>query len=1262
MAALASRLHSSLALILASGALALGCGSSGSSSSTPPPPATSSCTDTTKNGAETDIDCGGGCTGCAVGKACLLGTDCSSKLCVNGACADVPATCQDKAKNGTETDVDCGGTQCPACADGKVCSGKTDCTSGVCSSGKCQASSCTDSVKNGDESDQDCGGSKCPKCGMGKTCKTTVDCENGLCLDGACAPAACGDKLKNGQETDVDCGGTECPKCADTKGCSANSDCDSGVCTSGKCEAAGCTDKVKNGAETDVDCGGATCPKCETGKTCSKTSDCEVGICLDSACAPAACMDGIKNGAETDVDCGGPSCLPCGNDKGCSTNTDCVGGVCYNNLCQAASCTDVVKNADETDVDCGGATCPKCETGQGCAKNTDCQVGLCLGGVCAPVSCADKLTNGLETDTDCGGPDCPPCADGLICSSYTDCKSSVCVSGLCAAATCGDSVKNGTETGIDCGGSCPGCPAGSPCEKTSDCVASVCIDGSCAPAACGDGIKNGNETDVDCGGSDCQACGTGKGCAANEDCEAGVCNEGVCQQASCSDTIKNGTETDVDCGGGCPGCVEGLVCSNGSDCASGLCFNKICVSPGCGDKIKNADETDVDCGGSCPLGCADGKVCIVHDDCQNGVCDQGICQPPTCTDGLANGQETGIDCGGPICPKCPDSTGCKTGSDCTSGICVNSQCQQPSCADKVKNGNETDVDCGGLCPACGPTRPCTVDGDCWDGKCVNGTCGGDATVVVGSGGTPFDPNTDGSKLVVVENGAVTVDRATSLMNIARYIYVSNSGEGTISKIDPNTQKEVARYCTAPGCNADPSRASVSLDGDVGVANRANYFYSSVVHPERASAVKIAGDLSRCVDRNGNGKIDTFQGEGAVPTQFRWPANTTVSPDECVLWYTPLVKDRNGSITAGAGTLPRSATWDSKSSANGSLSSNFYVGLYGTSELVQIDAATGQIKQQVAVGGMPYSSVFDRFGFLWIRDASSNRLIRVDTNQASLPAVFVGAAIPCGYAITADRRGYVYAAGGNCVTRIDPNASTPTWETLALPGASSTRGPSLDSDFNLWVPDTFYGAFHVDASKPVGQGMTLKKAIPLAANSSAYILGTAIDNAARAWIINTETGNLQQVGGPAGTVYRIDWQNNYAITQLRVGSSPYVYSDLSGSQLALTAPTIGSYRKNFTAWCGNKATFTKLSWTDTLPSGTSVQVRYRAAKDLYALQTAPFVTVGTEPPVITQPIDIALPQGTDTSIFQVEFVIATSDTANKPALTSVSVDYSCPSQP
>ena len=45
----------------------------------------------------------------------------------------------------------------------------------------------------------------------------------------------------------------------------------------------------------------------------------------------------------------------------------------------------------------------------------------------------------------------------------------------------------------------------------------------------------------------------------------------------------------------------------------------------------------------------------------------------------------------------------------------------------------------------------------------------------------------------------------------------------------------------------------------------------------------------------------------------------------------------------------------------------------------------------------------------------------------------------------------------------------------------------------------------------------------------------------------------------------------------------------------------------------------------------------------------------------QPVKIQLPQGTDPSLLQVEFVIATTDTQNKPTLAGVNVNYACPAR-
>jgi|SRR5579871_6080203 len=120
-----------------------------------------SCSDGVVDGNETDIDCGGSCAACGLGRRCLVGSDCTTGNCAGGICQGAGPSCNDGVRDGAETDVDCGGGGCPVCGPGRHCLSATDCNSGVCTGQTCQPPSCSDGVQNGDETGIDCGGS-CP--------------------------------------------------------------------------------------------------------------------------------------------------------------------------------------------------------------------------------------------------------------------------------------------------------------------------------------------------------------------------------------------------------------------------------------------------------------------------------------------------------------------------------------------------------------------------------------------------------------------------------------------------------------------------------------------------------------------------------------------------------------------------------------------------------------------------------------------------------------------------------------------------------------------------------------------------------------------------------------------------------------------------------------------------------------------------------------------------------------------------------------------
>ena len=48
------------------------------------------CSDGRRDGDETDVDCGGSCSPCGAGAACLHAVDCASRLCANNLCAAAP--------------------------------------------------------------------------------------------------------------------------------------------------------------------------------------------------------------------------------------------------------------------------------------------------------------------------------------------------------------------------------------------------------------------------------------------------------------------------------------------------------------------------------------------------------------------------------------------------------------------------------------------------------------------------------------------------------------------------------------------------------------------------------------------------------------------------------------------------------------------------------------------------------------------------------------------------------------------------------------------------------------------------------------------------------------------------------------------------------------------------------------------------------------------------------------------------------------------
>jgi Cys-rich repeat protein len=129
----------------------------------------------------TDVDCGGVCPPCANGKKCLSNADCLSAACDAASLTCVASECTDHRQDGLETDADCGGGICVPCALGKSCLLSSDCATQACDAFmlRCVSDPCRDRRKDGVETDVDCGGGSCNSCQPGQACGSNLDCAPG---------------------------------------------------------------------------------------------------------------------------------------------------------------------------------------------------------------------------------------------------------------------------------------------------------------------------------------------------------------------------------------------------------------------------------------------------------------------------------------------------------------------------------------------------------------------------------------------------------------------------------------------------------------------------------------------------------------------------------------------------------------------------------------------------------------------------------------------------------------------------------------------------------------------------------------------------------------------------------------------------------------------------------------------------------------------------------------------------------------------------
>jgi hypothetical protein len=353
------------------------------------------------------------------------------------------------------------------------------------------------------------------------------------------------------------------------------------------------------------------------------------------------------------------------------------------------------------------------------------------------------------------------------------------------------------------------------------------------------------------------------------------------------------------------------------------------------------------------------------------------------------------------------------------------------------------------------------------------------------------------------------------------IWIANSPEGTVSKIDTFTATEVARYRTGAGAT-DPSRTSVNLEGDVAVANRGG------------SVTKIAARLDDCIDANGDGTIRTSTG----PTDILpW------GEDECILWHTPL------EFTGGAGG-PRAIAWDGGDDDGPcpGTGADVWIGWRNDpddGQIRRLDGATGQPNAEIAVPGWQevhgqgmYGGAVAKDGDFWVI-GKGGTVLHVDGDTLeeqrwshSPPAGFSETF----YGMAMDADGAPWAAGqSGHLYRFDP--ATESLETVGSLG-SNFRGMAIDRNGIAWI------AFGAQEGGPCGLlAYDTEVRVVVAADTvldrCVEPVGVSIDAEEFVWVVDRG----------ANQAYKVDPQD-YTATIVTGLVTPYTYSDMTGAGLDL----------------------------------------------------------------------------------------------------------------
>lgn len=539
------------------------------------------------------------------------------------------------------------------------------------------------------------------------------------------------------------------------------------------------------------------------------------------------------------------------------------------------------------------------------------------------------------------------------------------------------------------------------------------------------------------------------------------------------------------------------------------------------------------------------------------------------------------------------------------------------------------------------------------------SCPGCTTVMVGGSGMGFD-------LEKHPHDGVSLDSDGSLIlsngkdGASAFIWIANTGEQTVSKIDTKTRKEVARYRVgAP----DPSRTSVSATGDAYVGSR-----------DGQGLTKLSALGESCPDTNQDGVITTSKG----PTDV-----LAFGQDDCMSWFTKLTDSIRGVAAQDVPATTKVTNVQGTSPMVTTTPAEHYVWAGGgtTGKLFKLQGDTGQIILTTSAPRGIYGLALDGSGLLWMTGGAywGGSLGVVDTRtclddvscdapvctltctETDCPDSCDGAVKTSitlnpdsAYGITVDCRQRVWLGGsGGPIKRYDPTAPAHLRLTIAADSSMTqgVHGIAADARGFIWGAVPGQGVLRLDA-ETMGQSTLIR--------TDYGAKGIAVAATGEVWAITQST--MAHVITPGANLTDNTLLGN-AVTGL---VSPYTYSDMTGEQLRLATNEPGHYRRTFTGCANSKTQWRELTFDAELPKGTFAIFRAKGANGSAALVNTPSVLLAVAP-IQKSPVSLSATSLADAAVIEIEVELLVEGAASAgrcerdqitPRLKSLGLTLAC----